>query len=185
MAGKRKRNRHGQSAEDCPRKRVRAGSVREPDLATSADFIAIKHPVLSLYYPRVVTLRRYLLSKLPISSKARRRRLLATGSCPDKSRSRHKPAVLRKSHATNVDEPLEGWNDDPHRALACLLDTTLVCGLERSCSAQDQSRMNDLATFSQQQSKSTAGSSLGSGSCSQSEVRFRFSFNVTFPFDVG
>ena len=165
MAGKRKRNRHGPSAADCPRKRLRAGSVAGLASGASADFNVIKHPVLSLYYPCVVTLRSYLLSKLPISSKARRRRLVAARNGPEQSR----PG--QKSPAPNVDGLTDGFNDS-ERSLAYLLDTTLVCGLERPCPAQDQSRVNDLATFSQQQSKATAGSSLGGGgNCSQSEVR--------------
>lgn len=173
MGGKkRKRNRHGhsQSAEEPPRKRVRVGSVREPGSAAWIDSTTIRHPVLSLYYPCVVTLRTYLLSKLPVSSKARRRRLLAIGSCPQRRQLGHKQADLRRNHTTNVDDCSDG-STDSNAALAGLLDTTLVCGLETSCSAQDQSRMNDLATFSQQQSKSTASSSAGSAGCSQSEVR--------------
>lgn len=169
MAGKRKRKRHAQSAEDRPKKRVRVGNVIE---SAPLDCTAITHPVLSLYYPAVVTLRRYLWSKLPISSKARRRRLLATGCGAEQSRSGLDAAGLRRSHPIHVDEFNDRSRDDSHGALASLLDTTLVCGLERSCSAQDQSRINELATFSQHQSRSTAGSSPGSGNCSQSEVRF-------------
>ncbi len=170
MAGKRKRNRHSRSTEDRPGKRLRGGSdgVGESGSATSVNCDTINHPVLSLYYPCVVTLRRYLLSKLPISSKARRRRLLATGSC------------AKRSYATNVDELIDGSDDDSHGALPCLLDTTLVCGLERSYLVQDQSRINDLATFSQHQSKSTAGSSPGRVNCSQSEVRLIHSLDVHF-----
>ena len=173
MTGKRKRNRHCQSAEDRPGKRVRGGRAKNSGSAISLDTIAIKHPVLSLYYPCVVPLRKYLLSKLPVSSKARRRRLLATGSCPEQCR----PAGRRKDHAVKVGETLDGPNDYC-RTLACLLDTTLVCGPDKPCSAPDQSRMNDLVTFSQQQSKSTAGSSPGTGSCSQSEVCLIHFLNV-------
>jgi len=173
MAGKRKRKRHCQSAEDRPKKRVRVGNVVD---SAPLDCTAITHPVLSLYYPAVVTLRRYLWSKFPISSKARRRRLLATGCCAEQSRS-----GLRRSHPTHVDELNDSSRDDSHGALASLLDTTLVCGLEISCSAQDQSRINELATFSQHQSRSTAGSSPGSGNCSQSEVRSILSDNVEIP----
>ncbi|KAI9042294.1 telomerase reverse transcriptase [Aspergillus affinis] len=35
------------------------------------------HPVISLYYPRVVTLRQYLLRRIPVSSKSCRRRIAA------------------------------------------------------------------------------------------------------------
>ncbi|KAK1143635.1 Telomerase reverse transcriptase [Aspergillus melleus] len=48
------------------------------------------HPVISLYYPRVVTLRQYLLKRIPVSSKSRRRRIAAVRNdltLPDLKRS--------------------------------------------------------------------------------------------------
>lgn len=166
---------------------MRVGSVREPGSAASIDITTIKHPVLSLYYSCVVTLRTYLLAKLPVSSKARRRRLLAIGNCPQSRQLGHKPSDLRRNYATSVDDCSDG-STDPNAALAGLLDTTLVGGLETSDSAPDQTRMSDLATFSQQQSKSTAASSAGSAGCSQSEVRPKLPVDMVlslrFLFDV-
>ncbi|MCJ1364272.1 hypothetical protein MMC16_003381 [Acarospora aff. strigata] len=175
MAGKRKRKRHCGSAEDSPRKRLQAaGSYEESRSTGLAGSPIIKHPVLSLYYPRVVTLRQYLLHQLPASSKARRRRLVAVGSCPEETRSGSTPCGsaegLRETRANGADQPLL-CVEDRDRALACLLDLSLVCGPEMVHWNQDQSRVNDLATFSQQQLRSTGGSSFRGNSCSQSEVR--------------
>ncbi|KAJ5938171.1 hypothetical protein N7454_004513 [Penicillium verhagenii] len=43
------------------------------------------HPVISLYYHQVLTLRQYILSQLPLSSKSRRKRIKSLRSSPDRS----------------------------------------------------------------------------------------------------
>lgn len=173
MAGKRKRNRPCRAAEDRPRKRVRADGAEPLGPGSLVGSPIFQHPVLSLFYPRVVTLRHFLLFRLPASSKVRRRRLVAIGSRPEERtsvcRSDRWREVAWEGHASCADQPLH-CPEDQDRALASLLDTTLVCCPENYSPAQDQSRMKDLAAFSQQQQNSTAGSSLGGGSCSQSEV---------------
>lgn len=72
MAGKRKRNRPGrESLGGNKRQRVSGGNnLKEP---------VVKSAVLGRYYTQVFTLREYLLSKLPVTSKIRRRKILAVG----------------------------------------------------------------------------------------------------------
>lgn len=98
------------------------------------------HPVISLYYNHVVTLRQYLLHQLPSSSKTRRRRILAK---------------------TLVDDR------DAADRLAHLLDTTLV-GVKDSIPPVDKSRHRDFTAFTQSQDRSQ-GTDTGAA-CPQSEV---------------
>lgn len=67
----RKRKRSRPSAQDTvadPRKKVKADKEQ----------VSVKHPTLCLYYTQTLTLRNFLLAKLPTSSKARRRRIVST-----------------------------------------------------------------------------------------------------------
>lgn len=103
----------------------------------------VHHPVISLYYPHVLSLRQYLLRQLPVSSKLRRRRI----------------ASLSPS-AGSADQPTHSHSDLPR-----LLDTTLVGVLHDSSPLVSQERQRDLLAFTQSQS----GSQLGS-TCAQSDV---------------
>jgi hypothetical protein len=107
------------------------------------------HPVISLYYPRVLTLRQFLLQHLPSSSKSRRRRILS----------------LRGFAADN-----KNASDQRHdvQSLANFLDTTLIGVPKESVPAVDSSRQRDFAAFSQ--SQDTSQSSDTGPSCPQSEV---------------
>lgn len=107
------------------------------------------HPVISLYYSQVLTLRQYLLRQLPVSSKLRRRRIASL------------------STATAKDEDHRGSAHVPD--LVHLLDTTLVGVLHESPPTVSQERRRDLAAFAESQSQSQSGSQLGSNSA-QSEV---------------
>lgn len=117
-------------------KRVRAAS-ETPNLA-----------LLRLFYTKVVTLRQYLVSKLPHSSKKRRRYLEQYG-------------VLRKDQ------------EEVHRrgsTLGTFLDTSLV-GIPTDvvCSPQP-SQDSELQVFSQQLSGPTLRANLSQGILSQTEV---------------
>jgi telomerase reverse transcriptase len=62
------------------RKRSRSSThdiVADPRKKVKADIqqVSIQHPTLCLYYTQISTLRKFVLSKLPTSSKARRRRI--------------------------------------------------------------------------------------------------------------
>ncbi len=178
MAGKRKRNRRSSCVDESPPKRVKAISVtaRSSIVLTAAS--DVQHPVLSLYYPRVVTLRQYLLSRLPVASKARRRRLVTLGQRPREYGSACAPDLGQMTpceDSTRLPDRTTACSTDPDDDLAHLLDGTLVCGANGSHASPDPSRLDDRIAFSQQQQRSTGASSLGSQNCSQSEVGDLFS----------
>ena len=153
MGGKRKRS-HKRSD-------VTETSNKFTKLSTDCT-AAIKHPLLSAYYPTVLTLRAYILSRLPATSKTRRRKILGLGE-----HSRVVPLPLESSATpAKAEKEVEHGLED---LLANLLDTTLVGVLRRRTGEVDQSRVNDFKTFSQQVSPS-AQSTLGEGISSQSDV---------------
>ncbi|KAL8822756.1 MAG: hypothetical protein Q9191_006514 [Dirinaria sp. TL-2023a] len=109
----------------------------------------IQHPTLRLYYPNVLTLRAYLLSRLSgPASKARIRKVVDAGT----------------RTAQNGSEPILGSG----QRLAELLDKTLVCFHSDTIYEDDGSLQQDFAAFSQQSSL-TPGSSLVEGTTPQSE----------------
>ncbi|KAI4252946.1 MAG: hypothetical protein LQ352_003992 [Teloschistes flavicans] len=130
MTGKRKRHRP-QKPDVTPCKRVRY------DVA-AITYDEVTHPTLSLYYPRISTLRHHILSKLPASSKKRRRRILA----------------VKRNTATKVCtskvQSSQGSEFTVDDALGTLLDRTLVCSRddEYKLDAQDQDREQDFRLFS-------------------------------------
>ncbi|KAJ5806303.1 uncharacterized protein N7503_003905 [Penicillium pulvis] len=101
------------------------------------------HPVISLYYRQVLTLRQYLLDQLPISSKLRRRRITSLRSSPDRS---------------NV------------QPLADLLDSTLVGVLKERSPKIDSERQRVYREFTQSQSRSVLVSTDTGPTSPQSEV---------------
>ncbi|KAF9883083.1 hypothetical protein FE257_004117 [Aspergillus nanangensis] len=108
------------------------------------------HPVISLYYPRVVTLRQYLLQQIPVSSKSRRRRIASV----------------------RLDDPSKqsGRSGDQASDLASLLDTTLIGVLNDSPSTSSKGRRRELADFTQSQSKSQLASTDTGPTCAQAEI---------------
>ena len=140
MMGKRKRSRPHK--EVCKRAKIR-GEIITP----------VNHPTLSLYYRNILTLKDYLLSKLPTTSKARRRRIASI--VPDKPNFHHN------------DEDTSTLSRDRH-SLSRLLKDTLICTVHEQTPEPEPSRIKDLATFSQRFSP-TAGSSVG-GNTSLSEL---------------
>lgn len=117
------------------------------------------HPVLSRYYPWVVSLRQYLLHALPSTSKARRRRIASLG----------KPAHKKVEKAANGD------SDESDKELATLLDQTLIGVFKETTSAAvAQARQRDFAVFTQSEERSLL--CTDTGPCSpQSEVRYSLS----------
>lgn len=111
------------------------------------------HPLISLYYPRVLTLRQYLLQQIPVSSKARRRRIAAV----------------------RVDETnqglLHGDSTTPVHEVANLLDNTLVGVLKEWPSTSSVETRRKLARFTQSLSRSQLDSTDIGAVCAQSEVR--------------
>ena len=106
------------------------------------------HPVLCRYFPKVQTLRQYLLSRFSHSSKSKRRKI----------------TTLRCNSRDDDEDADEG--DDSK--LAKLLDSTLV-GFGDEAGSESRCRTKDFELFSQQFSP-TAASSLGEGTVSQPEV---------------
>ncbi|KAJ5717406.1 Telomere reverse transcriptase [Penicillium malachiteum] len=101
------------------------------------------HPVISLYYRQVLSLRQYLLSQLPTTSKLRRRRITSLRSAPDRS------------------------NIQP---LVDLLDTTVVGVLKESSPTVQSERQKEYRAFTQSQSRSVLVSTDTGPTSAQSEV---------------
>ncbi|KAI9787925.1 MAG: hypothetical protein M1816_007325 [Peltula sp. TS41687] len=157
MSRKRKRIEQGPSSADGPRKRQRKRRLHvreEHDTQhTSTPSAVLDHPSLSPYYSRMISLRAHLLSKLPPTSKLRRRRLAS-----------------RNGQDRNVDR--EGSRSDglvTGKQLSDLLDFTLVGVPEDSSGLVTTGRV-ERALFTQPQSVSTSTSALDASTCSQFEV---------------
>ncbi|KAJ5952017.1 uncharacterized protein N7479_010430 [Penicillium vulpinum] len=111
--------------------------------------IKTSHPVISLYYRNVAPLREYLLQQLPVTSKSRRRRILALGTREDQDPN----AEFQKS-----------------QTLAELLDSTLVGVLEEASPTLNSERQKQYSSFSESQSRSILTSTDTGPICLQSEV---------------
>lgn len=139
-----------------PPKRPRQAAGQSPTATPSC----IQHPVLSRLYPKVVSLRHYLLSRLPASSKNRRRKIAHLGvqQGPDQQDGHTAP------HGTDAE-------------LGKLLDATLIGVVSKhvtdDTAAIDiaKERDQDLKTFSQHLSSSrSTGGTFKQGYFLQKEV---------------
>lgn len=143
-----KRKRPGKAVRQAPTASSQPSNTSprrfKPPKAPDARNGQITHPVISLYYRELLTLRQYLLSHLPVSSKLRRRRI----------------ASLASSSA----EPT---------SLANLLDSTLVGVLKQSTPKVDSERQRDYRAFTQSQSRSILVSTDTGATSPQSEVGSR------------
>jgi hypothetical protein len=140
---KRKRSAHG------------SGGVRKKTRrAVDQSSIKATHPVLRRLYPEVLTLRQYLLSRLPNTSKNRHRKISQLG------------------RAT----PTQGTSlDRLDIAVVQLLDSALVCGSSVHADTDAHTRFTeerekDIQAFTQQRSQSTPGGTFNPGYYMQSEV---------------
>ncbi|KAL1981064.1 hypothetical protein VTN96DRAFT_3129 [Rasamsonia emersonii] len=122
-----------------------------------------QHPVLSRYYPRVVTLRQYLLEQLPSSSRARRRRIASLG--------RQQTSTVK---APFTDEGLDKQDhgSDDNSALVDLLDSTLVGVLKEPNQDITQARQRDFAAFTQSEERSLLCTDTGPTSLQDDIVDF-------------
>ncbi|KAJ5358817.1 uncharacterized protein N7496_011230 [Penicillium cataractarum] len=123
--------------------KVADGPVSQEDQITT-------HPVISLYYRQLLTLRQYLLRQLPASSKLRRRRIVS----------------LRPLASLSTAER----GEDSVSPLADLLDTTLVGVLKEPSAKVDSDRQRDYRAFTQSQSRSILVSTDTGPTSPQSEV---------------
>ncbi|KAF2831905.1 hypothetical protein CC86DRAFT_82738 [Ophiobolus disseminans] len=135
-----------------PRKKTRlANRSSQSDTATPS---GPDHPVLRRFYPGVVTLRHYLLSKLPNSSKNRRRRISQLGYAT--------PA--QKDAATG----------DVDVDLGQLLDSTLVgyspYTIPNTQEQAEKECSREIERFTQQRSQTVSGGTFKPGYFLQCEV---------------
>lgn len=114
----------------------------------------VKHPALGLYYRSILTLSDYLLSKLPTTSKAGRRRILSHS--PDRANFHYNDAET------------SALSQERH-CLPKLLNNTLVCTVHERTPRPESSRIKDFEAFSQHVSP-TAGSSISGGTSSLSDL---------------
>jgi hypothetical protein len=119
------------------------------------DTRSFQHSVLLLYYPNILSLRAYVLSRAAALSKTRKRVIARLGT---QLQDHPKGGVL-------------GANTEDDRRLAGLLDTTLIgfWSHQKSAIEERDARAKDFAQYSQHIG-STVGGSLGECSVSQSEV---------------
>lgn len=110
------------------------------------------HPVISLYYRQVFTLRQYLLRQLPTTSKLRRRRI----------------ASLHSSGSSLTGKVEKGG--DTVIPLADLLDSTLVGVLKEPSAKVNSDRKRDYQAFTQSLSRSIPSSTDTGPTSPQSEV---------------
>ena len=140
MASKRKRNRPGHSKDPATKRQKIGGDIRGTDCA-------VKEAVLAPYYAKVLSLREYLVSKLPETSKIRRKKILHVGQdCKGKCQG--------------------------DKYLGQFLDRTLV-GLSRFDVVSQEERIQRWNTFSQRADTSVSTLTILNGPSifSQSEVR--------------
>lgn len=150
MAKSRKRKRPARSGEESAPKKLK--TVDEERVES----LMVEHPTLCLFYTQVVTLRSYLLSSLPPSSRSRRRKISGVGH--------HERSINGDSR--KLDLPNRSDNDG---CLAALLDKTLVGIPQHQTHVLDQTRQRDFASFSQQANLTTR-SSFEEGTSSIVEV---------------
>ena len=147
---KRKRSSHVSGGS---RKKARR-AVEPADQSATATPSGPDHPVLRRLYPQVLTLRHHLLSKLPKSSKNRRRRISQLGLT----------SPAQDDAATC----------DVDTALGHLLDLTLVgCLPDTASNTQEQVAKEldrEIERFTQQRSQIVSGGTFRPGYFMQSEV---------------
>lgn len=146
MAGKRKRTRH-RVEDDQKRQRI-SGNPNGKDPV-------VKQALLAQFYPQAVSLREYLLSKLPTTSKIRRKKIVNFG---------------RKQ---NLD------NRKNNGALSDFLDHTLI-GVLKCHEVSPQERVQQWTSFSQRvdTSDTTFANLSGTGNSSLSEVSVYSSLRI-------
>ena len=128
----------------------------------NATLESVEHPVLCRLYPQLLTLRQYLRSQLPASSKKRRRRISQFGL------TKH----VCDSELTRRDDA----------ELCHLLDSTLI-GLSPKTykpNGHEDSRARDIENFSQQLPEPTVSSNFNAVYFLQPEVSLFFLLVFSF-----
>lgn len=140
----------GPTAASQPSITASPGCFKAANAPASQDDQTTTHPVISLYYRQIFTLRQYLLRQLPTTSKLRRRRI----------------ALLYPSGSAGKAEK----GGDTVVPLADLLDSTLVGVLQEPSAKVNSDRKRDYQAFTQSQSRSILSSTDTGPTSPQSEV---------------
>ena len=166
MAGKRKRKRASRDEHAQSKKRNKL------DAKETCGNASIQHPTLCLYYPRVVTLKDYLISKVPASAVSRREKITSVGKGLQRSLKVNQSVLEGDAQQVSSPSTLHVKPEGSRKKnLAKLLETTLVGLPHETPSDIATSREKDFVSFSQQVSLLT-GSSVEEVSTTQSEVGF-------------
>lgn len=133
---------------DTTSKKPKTNDDAEENSTSSADR-PLSHPVLSQYYPKLLTLRQYLADQLPATSKRRRRRILHYGK-----------------HSDTQEISISGSDSSD---VVNLLDKTII-GVVQNTNEEGLLRKQELQVFTQQLSNSSAGMELTAAKFMQAEV---------------
>ncbi|PGG99055.1 telomerase reverse transcriptase [Blastomyces parvus] len=128
---------------------------------------SIYHPVLSLYYPRVVTLRTFLYEQLPLSSKSRRKKVASLGL--EKGDGSGQQPLCPSLSPSKVGTGVERTKEEI-QAIAGTLDSTLVGILKEPDSVVNSSRQKEFAAFTQSQVRSSLECTDIGATTSQSDI---------------
>lgn len=123
----------------------------------------INNPVLQYYYSELLTLRQYLSSQLPSSSRRRRQLLKSIGRASNNNDNKHDAEV--------------------QSCIAGILDSNLV-GIKSQTTEREEviggERSSDFQQFSQQLVETSGGALPSSRLVSQREVRLRMSISTCY-----
>ena len=165
MAAKRKRGPGLRRDGDEASKKRRLGE--RPDALQGGQ---INHPTLRLYYAQVQTLRSFLLSRLPKTSKKKRRHIQDLGQRPRNTATKQQTQINNSNLAGTTERPPPSAKASQKPDISStFLDETLVCCRSPDIPQEDPEHAKDFEAFSQHINL-TNRSSLGQGSISQSEV---------------
>ncbi|KGQ00641.1 hypothetical protein PAAG_12683 [Paracoccidioides lutzii Pb01] len=128
---------------------------------------SIYHPVLSLYYPRIMTLRDYLHAQLPASSKSRRRKIASIGlnNQPGTRHTMFSLTLPPRSPSSSIPR-----THDETQIIADVLDSTFVCILKESDRAINNARQKEFAAYIQSQVRSSLEYTDIGATISQSDI---------------
>ena len=167
MHGKRKRQKTATEHSQGKKRRT---------LDESQRVSSISHPVLSLYYPQVRSLRDHLLRSLPPKSRSRRRRIQAIPAwvqyCCIEDNVAGEDGALKGRGTAHVRDNRNSVTDHVQcfevQNLSRLLDSTLI-GIPRLEDTNNELKEQEPVTLSQQ-SSTAIGSSAELGTIPLSEV---------------
>ncbi|PGH05494.1 hypothetical protein AJ79_06801 [Helicocarpus griseus UAMH5409] len=163
MTRRRKRPANTSAVTELPSKRVKDDHQASTDGSTH-------HPVLSLYYPRVVTLRTYLRNQLPASSRSRRKKVASIGLETKNGLHHPTPLCSTPTVATQPTGTRVQQANEEIQILADVLDSTLVGVLKEPDCAVTSNRRKEFAAYTQSQVRSSLECTDIGATTSQSDI---------------